>query len=69
MTYSEVLSLYLTEKGITQSELARRVGVGRQTINNIVVGAVNNPRLDHAVAIADALGVSLQEMVDRMAES
>lgn len=69
MTFGEVLSLYMDELGVTQAELARRIGVGRQTVNNIMTGAVSNPRLDTAAAIADALGVSLQEMVDRMKEN
>lgn len=68
MRFGEVVELYLEEKGINQAELAQRSGLNRQTINAIVVGDSNNPTLNNAVAIADALGVSIQEMVDRMKE-
>lgn len=66
MTYGEVLSLYLEEKGVSQAELAKRIGTGRQTVNNLTTGARRGPTLETAMAIADALGVTLQEMVDRM---
>ena len=55
--------------GISQSELARRIGTGRQTVNGLIIGKDRKgPTLETAMAIADALGVSLQEMVDRMKE-
>lgn len=67
MTFGEVVELYLMEIGLSQSELARRMGTGRQTINSIVNDKKRfAPRLDTAMQIADALGVPLQEMIDRM---
>ena len=69
MTFGEVVQLYIDEQGITQSELARRMGCARQTVSSVCEEGRRAPRLDTAMAIADALGVSLQEMVDRMAES
>ena len=67
MTFGEVVELYLMEMGLSQSELARRMGTGRQTINSIVNDKKRlAPRLDTAMQIADALGVPLQEMIDRM---
>ena len=68
MTYGEVVNLYLKERGMAQAELARRAGIGKQTLSDLINGVNNNPRLDTALAIADVLGVPLQEMVDRMKE-
>jgi len=68
MTFGEVVKLYLDEKGISQSELARRMGTGRQTINSIIMGGRRGPNLDTAIAIANALEVSLGDMVSRMKE-
>lgn len=68
MTFGEVLLLYLGELGISQSELARRMGTGRQTINTIINDSKHGPRLETAMEIARALGVPLQEMVNRMKE-
>lgn len=67
MTFGEVVALYLDELGVSQSELARRMHTGRQTVNSIIINEKRRaPRLDTAMQIADALGVPLQEMIDRM---
>lgn len=44
--------------GLSQEELARRVGVSRQTIVNIEKG-LNEPKVFLALAIAAVLGVKL----------
>ena len=69
MTFGEVVLLYLDRLGMSQSELARRMGTGRQTVNSIIKSGRRGPTLDTAIAIAEALGVPLQELVDRMKES
>ena len=66
MTFGEVVLHYLNALGVSQSELARRVGTNRSTINCIIKDERRSPTLDTAVAIADALGVPLEEMVDMM---
>lgn len=68
MTFGEVLFLYLDELGVSQSELARRMGVGRQTVNTIINDRKNRPLLDTALKVSQALGIPLQDMVDRMKE-
>lgn len=68
MNYGEVVSYYLNELGVSQSELARRMGTGRQTINSIIKSGRRGPTLDTAVAISDALGVPLEDMVLKMKE-
>lgn len=68
MNYGEVVSYYLHELGISQSELARRMGTGRQTINSIIKSGRRGPTLDTAVAISDALDVPLEEMILKMKE-
>jgi putative transcriptional regulator len=47
-----------TAMGISQEELARRVGVSRQTIVNIEKG-LSEPKVLLALAIAAVLGVKL----------
>lgn len=66
MTFGEVTLFYLDKLGVSQSELARRVGTNRSTINCIIKDERRSPTLDTALAIANALGVPLQEMVDMM---
>lgn len=66
MTFGEVTLFYLDKLGVSQSELARRVGTNRSTINCIIKDERRSPTLDTALAIANALGVPLSEMVDMM---
>lgn len=68
MTYGEVVTYYLNKLGVSQSELARRMHTGRQTINSIIRGGRRGPTLDTALAISEALGVPIQEMIDKMKE-
>lgn len=69
MTFGEVVTYYLEELNVSQSELARRMGTGRQTVNSLIKGGRRGPTLDTALAISEALGVPLQEMIDKMKES
>lgn len=68
MTYGEVVLYYLELLGVSQSELARRMGTGRQTVNSIIKSGRRGPTLDTAIAISNALSVPIQEMVDKMQE-
>lgn len=68
MTFGEVVAFYLEEQGMSQSELARKIGTGRQTVNSIIRGTRRGPRLDTALAIAAAFGVTLDEMIREMEE-
>lgn len=69
MTFAEVLNCYLKTMGISQSELARRMGTARQTVSSLCEDGRRGPRLDTALAVADALGVPIQEIVDKMKEA
>lgn len=62
MEYRDVLAHYLEEKGMTPAELAHAIGSPRSTINALLKGRAKEPTLGKAKAIADALGVSLEEM-------
>ena len=66
MTFGEVTLFYLDKLDVSQSELARRVGTNRSTINCIIKDERRSPTLDTALAIANALGVPLQDMVAMM---
>ena len=65
MEYGEVLQQYLDETGMSPSELAKAIGSPRSTINALLRGRAKEPTLGKAKAIADALGVSLEEMAQR----
>ena len=52
-----------TAKGLTQEQLAEAVGVSRQTIAKWEAGETS-PDLEHAAALAEALGTSLDGLVN-----
>lgn len=64
MEYGEVLAYYLDKKGMSAAELAHQIGSPRSTISALLNGRAKEPTLGKAKAIADALGVSLEEMAD-----
>ena len=66
MTFGEALLVYLEKLDISQSELARRMNTGRQTINSIINNSKHGPWIDTAIEISDALGVPLQDIIDLM---
>ena len=51
-----------TEQGISQSELARRSGVSRQTINKIEADKASSIKTTILVKLADALDHSVAEI-------
>lgn len=55
------LKVARAEKDISQEELARRVGVTRQTIGMIEAGKFN-PSLQLCIAICKALGKTLNDL-------
>ena len=50
-----------TEAGLTQEELARRIGVSRKTINT-VENKIFTPSTLVALLLADALGRSVEDL-------
>lgn len=66
MKYGDVLMHYMSVTGLSKAEIARRAGIGRSQITDFCTGRTKEPTLFKAKAIADALGVPLQEMVDMM---
>lgn len=52
------------QKRLTQEELAKRAGVTRTTICNIENGVQDDIKVKNLKGIADALGVSLSELIE-----
>ena len=55
----------LAQQGLSQSELARRIGVHQRAINRLVgnVAEEHSPTLETVEAIAQGLGVSVPELL------
>ena len=51
--------------GLSQDQLARKAGIPYSTFLKIESGYTPNPSIQAVVSIADALGVSIDELVGR----
>lgn len=51
------------ERGMSQAELSRRSGVAQAIISYIEAGKTPNPRIDTVIALAQVLGVTVDELV------
>ncbi|UXR69345.1 MULTISPECIES: helix-turn-helix transcriptional regulator [unclassified Staphylococcus] len=61
MTQVNRVKAYRVAKGVSQLELARRVGVSRQTIN-MIENDKYNPTLNLCIRIAETLDVTLNDL-------
>jgi transcriptional regulator with XRE-family HTH domain len=55
--------------GMSQIELARRIGISKTAMNQIETGETIDPRLSRVRAIADILGVSMDYLAGRTDEA
>jgi len=51
--------------GMSQAELARRIGISKTAMNDLEQGKTRDPRLSHIVAIADQLRLSMDTLLGR----
>jgi putative transcriptional regulator len=59
--YNEKMKELRTSLGLSQAELAKRVGVSRQTINMIENGSYN-PTIELCIKLCRVLGVTLNDI-------
>ena len=73
MTFAACLGAALDEAGLTQGELAERVGIAPASVSRYMSGK-RLPRIETVRKIADALGISVEvlcrdDAADELAES
>lgn len=61
--YGEELKQRREEYGISQTELAKKIGTSHQNINRWEKGVL--PNIDFCVQLADFYGISLDELIGR----
>lgn len=66
MSFGEVVAHLLRQRGWSQAEFSRVSGLSTGYIAQLVTGMIPNPTWSKACTIADALGVTLQEIRDLM---
>lgn len=59
----EIIKKARMEKGLSLRELARKSGVSQPYLSQLESGQNNNPTLEVFIKLADALGITLKEML------
>lgn len=62
-TIGENLKKFRLKAGLSQDVLSKRADLAFHTISKIEAGATPNPTIDTVKKLADALGVSLDEIM------
>jgi len=62
---AKLVKEYRKQKGWTQQKLAEKTSLSFNTITKIEQGIGNSPTLKTLIKLADALGVSIDELVGR----
>ena len=63
MTLGERIQKYRKMKGLSQEEVAEKIGVSRQTISKWESN-LSSPDIQSCKAMADVFGISLEELLD-----
>ena len=63
--YLKNLAKFRKEKGWSQEKLAVESGISYNTIIKIERGGIENPKIATVIKLADALGVTIDEMAGR----
>ena len=66
MDFAHAVRHLFKESGMSQAELCRRGNFSRAYVSMLLSGKVDNPKWDRACQIADALGVTLQDIRELM---
>lgn len=61
----EIINIKKKELGLNNAQIAERAGITLSTMDKITSGANQNPKLDTLFAIADVLGLTLDDFDDR----
>lgn len=65
----DVINRRKKELGLNNAQIAERAGITVSTMDKITSGANQNPKLDTLFAIADVLGLTLDDFDDRPKQS
>lgn len=62
-----IIKEIMSERGVTSAWLAEKVGISKVAVSNIITGK-SSPSLDNILKIADALNVSIIELIGEKKE-
>jgi len=64
-TIAKNIKKYRAKLGISQDKLSKLAGITLHTITKIESGATPDPRIETVKKIADALGVSIDDLMEK----
>jgi DNA-binding XRE family transcriptional regulator len=64
-TIAKNIKKYRAKLGISQDKLSKLAGITLHTITKIESGATPDPRIETVKKIADALGVSIDDLIKK----
>ncbi len=62
-TISENIKRHRAKLGLTQDDLAKKADIKYTTLTKVESGAVNKPSVQTMAQIAEALGVSIEDLI------
>lgn len=65
MDLARSLRTWRQKKGISQDQLAKAAGLALSTLTKIEAGTATQPTIDTIIKFADALEISIDELVGR----
>lgn len=66
MLLRDVVRTEMKEKGISVIQLAERLHTTRSYVYQLLNGEIKGPTLERALEICDALGISVNELVEKI---
>lgn len=66
MTFGDALQKLLDERGMSVYKLSKLSGISEQTLYSLVSGRSKEPSLGRAKEIATALGMTLDELAEKV---
>lgn len=64
-TVADTIRRLMIERGITESELARRTNLPQTTINRILLGLTQDPRMNTITPIAKEFGLTIDQVLGK----
>lgn len=65
MMYLKNLAELRKEKGLTQEGLARKADISYHTLIKLESGGIKNPKIETVVKLANALGINIDELINK----
>lgn len=69
MAFKEVFNQLLDSRGWKQADFARITGMSTAYVSHMAIGKVRDPSFEKACIVADAFGITLEELRMMIVES